>query len=593
MSDLSIGDLPLIETGRGDFPPYLRAMMTEALKEAKRRMKYQSNAQRYAIYRDDPVGFIEEVLGATNLSNDIKRMCEAIVDNRVVVAQSSNSVGKTFAAAHIALWFYKCFAEEGQDTQVYTTAAPPFENLKRLLWGEIYKAVRKNRHLFQDDIIHTMYISRGDRSFITGVAVPTSGTREERVAKFSGKHADHLLFIVDEGDAVPDEVYEGIEACMSSHHVRLLVLFNPKAKIGPVYRMQAQGVARTVRLSAFRHPNVVEGRLIIPAAIDRGTVVRRINEWSRPLYEGESPDDGCFQIPDFLVGATAVSSSGAEYLPLEPSWRRITDPALSYTVLGEYPPQGENQLFDDAWITAAVERWKKYQDQNNGKPPPGERPIIGIDVAEMGNDANVICYRYGSYVANFQTWNGIDPDTTALRAVKLYRNSNAKIAFVDATGPGAGVASAMVRYGRMEDEELDRLDKPNVPKAYRLEAALNARQMRGKRKDEEKLRAIGLKVNEAPSSTFRIEQGEFYQLRDQLWWALREWLRNDPNAMIPPHPMLEEDLRMMSYTVKNGKIRVTDKLTARQLIRRSPDFGDALCLTFAPVAKPKIMRLET
>ena len=36
-----------------------------------------------------------------------------------------------------------------------------------------------------------------------------------REAKFSGKHAPYLLFILDEGDAIGDEVYRGIESCMS------------------------------------------------------------------------------------------------------------------------------------------------------------------------------------------------------------------------------------------------------------------------------------------------------------------------------------------------------------------------------------------
>ena len=58
-------------------------------------------------------------------------------------------------------------------------------------------------------------IIRSDKSFIQGVAIPMSGSPEEREAKFSGKHSPVLIFIVDEGDAVPEEVYKGIEGCMS------------------------------------------------------------------------------------------------------------------------------------------------------------------------------------------------------------------------------------------------------------------------------------------------------------------------------------------------------------------------------------------
>jgi hypothetical protein len=92
--------------------------------------------------------------------------------------------------------------------------------------------------------------------------------------------------------------------------------------------------------------------------------------------------------------------------------------------------------------------------------------------------------------------------------------------------------------------------------------------------------AIGIKV--ASSPTERTEMGEFKILRDQIWWACREWLRTDPGAMLPPDEMLVEELQTPTYEVVNGKIQVMKKITMRELLRRSPDRADALCLTFAP-----------
>jgi hypothetical protein len=90
----------------------------------------------------------------------------------------------------------------------------------------------------------------------------------------------------------------------------------------------------------------------------------------------------------------------------------------------------------------------------------------------------------------------------------------------------------------------------------------------------------------ASSPTKKTELGEFYILRDQLWWACREWLRTDTGAMLPPDEMLIEELQTPTYEVKNGKIRVMDKATMRELLKRSPDRADALCLTFF---KPKLL----
>jgi hypothetical protein len=52
--------------------------------------------------------------------------------------------------------------------------------------------------------------------------------------------------------------------------------------------------------------------------------------------------------------------------------------------------------------------------------------------------------------------------------------------------------------------------------------------------------------------------------------------------MLPPDELLAEELSTPTYDVENGKIRIMKKETMRELIKRSPDRADALCLTFAP-----------
>jgi hypothetical protein len=90
--------------------------------------------------------------------------------------------------------------------------------------------------------------------------------------------------------------------------------------------------------------------------------------------------------------------------------------------------------------------------------------------------------------------------------------------------------------------------------------------------------AIPVKVASKPTQI--SEAGEFKILRDQLWWLCREWLRTDTGAMLPPDELLIEELQTPTYQVENGKIRVMRKPVMRELLKRSPDRGDALCLTF-------------
>ena len=51
--------------------------------------------------------------------------------------------------------------------------------------------------------------------------------------------------------------------------------------------------------------------------------------------------------------------------------------------------------------------------------------------------------------------------------------------------------------------------------------------------------------------------------------------------MLPPDEMLMEELQTPTYLIDRGKIRIMKKATMREVLKRSPDRADALCLTFA------------
>jgi len=203
-------------------PGLSRGMLFEKLLNSVDVHSGTADQEDYEKYQDDPVGFCEEVLGET-LTDDVKRLMESFRDNVITIAKSANAVGKTHAAGGLAAWGYKCFP----NSQVYTAAAPPEANLKKILWSEIGHRVETHPEVFKNDKQMVLEVSRSAKSFLLGVTIPTAGTETQREAKFSGKHAPYLFFIVDEGDAVPDEVYRGIESCISGGHVRVLIMFNP------------------------------------------------------------------------------------------------------------------------------------------------------------------------------------------------------------------------------------------------------------------------------------------------------------------------------------------------------------------------------
>lgn len=492
----------------------------------------------YSRYQNDPVGFAREQLGVT-LTPDVRDMVESVRDNRITVARSATGTGKSHGAAVLAIWFKVCFPK----SSVFTVCNP-FEN-QRILWGEIGTMVNEHPLLFENYNITNFHIqdTRRDKDFIRALAMPTTGTDAVKESKFSGKHNVHMLFLGDEADCIPDFALRGVEGCMSGGIiVRLLLLNNPRSQVGEPYRLERDKDAKIIHLSAFAHPNVQTGEQIIPGAVDRETTVQRINEWCRPLHENERESMNTFRLPEFLVGAVARRKGTSEtYPPLKAGAYFIEESAFHYMVLGEYPPQPASQLISREWTSNARARYDAYVSQYGNTPPAQTLAIMGLDVSELGEDSNVAAFRYGGFIPPLVIWAGIDTYTTGKRAVCEYNERNVLRCNVDATGTGSGVAPHM-----------------NMSKCL----------------------AIPVKVAESPVSS--CDLGEFKILRDELWWRCREWLRTDPGAMLPPDERLLEELHTPTYEVDGGKIRVMQKKVMRELLGRSPDRADALCLTFNP-----------
>jgi hypothetical protein len=538
----------------------------------------------FADYFNDPVGFCKDVL-KQNLTDDVKRMLDSIVENTITVAVSANAVGKTHGAACASIWFKKCRPQ----AQVITATAPPSErNLKAKLWGEIRTQIKLNPEVFEGDKITSLYIedATDPKSFIQGVTIPMSGSVDEREAKFSGIHAQNLLFVLDEGDAIPDEIYRAIESCMSGGFSRLLVMFNPKRRLGAVYRMIRDGNCATVYMRAFDHPNVISGAESILGAVTREQTVKRINEWTTPLHKGDERDGSCFDVPDFLVGAVAKDGRMNDYPPLTAGTRRIEEPQFAYMVLGEYPLLSAYQLINVEWIANARTRWDVYAAMYGNKPPVGVSPVVGLDAADLGEDYNTFCIRYGGWVKEIKRWHGMDIQQSAKRASVLYHEIECEEANVDATGVGAGIAPNMNLTFRLkcpvcgfvvtEPSSRDVKCKHKSDDGVTTESIMTAHYCNAKR------------IMVASKPTEKSEMGEFMSLRDQLWWSVREWLRADPGAMLPPNERLIEELTIPEYEIASGKVKVMDKNQMRKELGRSPDDADALCLTFAKgLARPR------
>lgn len=483
----------------------------------------------YAHYEGRPVEYMEEVLGDV-LTEQQKEAVRLSVTKNMVVMQSSTGVGKSYTMADLACYFFDVY--QGMGVEIYLFAAPPSRNLQGILWKNIREAFHRHPS-FDRKLIRSLKISRGS-DVIEGVIIPTHGTSEEKVSKASGKHAPFLIFLIDEADAVPDEIFTGIDGCASGGEVRIVCSFNPKKRYGYVYNAIKSGRATLVKLCSFDHPNVIEGRTVIKGATTRGYVVDATNEWTVHVpemdvkWDDDYPPYGYFKLPDFLVGTSSSTEIGKQYPPLRAGWRKVTDPQYSYKVLGEYPPSGDKQLFPQESIDAAVTRhsmidWKKLSHLER---------TAGFDVADQGSDGcSLSLFKGYNVLERIIRWAGADVNEGTEIVLEHLVANQVTIVYGDAVGMGK-------MYMDLLREKVDQ-------------------------------RGLGIQV--VGVNVGKREKSRFLMRRDKLYWRLANWLKSSATC-IPNDEELIRQLQAVSWEEgPNGRIVVTSKRQLRTLLSRSPD----------------------
>ncbi len=467
----------------------------------------------------------------------IEEVLQSVCDNRVTIVQSANAVGKTHCAARIALWWYKEFA----DAKIFTTMPPPVENLEKLLWGEIGATVARFPKVFAKDKCITLELSDGPDHFMVGVSIPAEGSRENRMAKFSGKHSPHLLFIIDEGDGVPAEIYEAIESCMSGGMARLLVLFNPRQKGGPIQSLEKSRSTKVIKLSALDHPNVITGDdMNFPGAVTRESVVRRIEEWTEAiplnrLDEYKDSKEFIFEVPDFLVPCVKKDENDSNF-------RKVIEARFSTMVLGEYPPTSTYAVFSQDSLEHAF--------QPHYVNAEGEK-IAGLDVAEYGSDSTVLAVLHDNYITRIWSWTGLNTLQTSDYVTAILKSEGIRKIVVDGNGVGSGVWPLL----RQNGFSVCRFMSTNKPTG-----------------------SAG-------------ELGTFGNARAEMYWRFREWVRK--GGQIFDDKTLKEELEATTYEVKQGKIFICPKEKIRQKLGRSPDRADACAYCFYHMGEHYVESVET
>ncbi len=226
----------------------------------------------------------------------------------------------------------------------------------------------------------------------------------------------------------------------------------------------------------------------------------------------------------------------------------LPEPLRSQLLYGNFGASVQDnawQVIPTAWVLAAQQRWQETEK------PQARLRAVGVDVAHGGKDETVIAKLYGNWIDELIVYPGADTpegEDTA-RYVIQSMEANAPI-YIDAIGYGASA------YERLKD-------KPS-------------------------LESYGVNVGKASDKTDRTGAYQFFNIRSEIFWRLREALdpENGEGLMLPPDRQLRTDLCAPRYSVTGGKIKVESKEDIIKRIGRSPDRGDAVALAWYPANNP-------
>lgn len=306
-------------------------------------------AKLLEVWRRDPVAFIEFCWPDSVVWAKLREVCAAVPYHSRIVVRSGHGVGKSWLMARLAIWWMSCY-----DHAKVITTAPTWTQVEKILWAEIRTAYNSAVVPFGGHMLQTEWKISDDRFAIGIATAEQSQNRQFGATRIQGYHSPNLLFLLDEGAGVAEEIWTGALSLLTGENNRLLAIGNPTSPEGAFFdAFKGDSGWKKIQISCTDHPNVVKGQTVVPGAVTRKWVEERREEW----------------------GETSV--------------------LYKAKVLGEFPDESDDTLIPMSHIMAAVERkWLPDLDKEGKEiPRPAWLTMWATDIARYGDDETVVFRR--------------------------------------------------------------------------------------------------------------------------------------------------------------------------------------------------------
>lgn len=357
-------------------------------------------------YRDDPVAFVSEVLGAksgTKRSTGEEYQFSVLRDlakHPRVAIRSGHGVGKSALDAWATLWWLLT-----RPLSRVVIVAPEFQRqVRAVLFAEVRSWIRVARVDLPLEVLSHRLQVKGYGDEWGAIGLPA--TEPHRIEGFHAKGG--VLLILDETKGIPDAVYDALQGALTGHAGnRVLVTSTPGAPSGIFHR-------------------------IFSSARD---------DWQ--LHHLPASDSS-------LVSEDWVETRRREWGEQSPLFRA--------RVLGEFPDDEEGSLFRLSDLEAAVDRVLEEEATGSGL-------AFGVDPARYGPDKTALAIWRGNTLLQILTRQGMDlMETAAWIASEINHRSPDRIR-VDGIGLGAGLVDRLRQLGHSV-EDVNVAERAEAPELY-------------------------------------------------------------------------------------------------------------------------------
>ena len=198
-------------------------------------------------------------------------------------------------------------------------------------------------------------------------------------------------------------------------------------------------------------------------------------------------------------------------------------------ILGQFPPASINALLGIEDVEAAFRR-NVTEDMFESS-----QKRLGIDAARFGDDPWVIFPRQGLMAFKPVEMRNPRSQEVAARVALAKDKWGSEMEFFDGTGGyAAGAIDSMIQAG-YSPMEIHFSGKPTDKR--------------------------------------------YFNKRSEMWFQMAEWVKR--GGSLPDLSILRKELVAPTYTFQNGRFKLEDKEQIKKRLGFSPNYGDALALTFA------------